>query len=203
MHTKNHTLLGSPFTSVWPPLSPSTFFPTFPQRTHIKAGCPSDNASIYFFLCVTGLDQHSCKQSQPCLWTHVGYVGHSAPMAFYIYCLAYSVSSSHVYVCFQQADNTIWEIRESPVLCSFPRRLPCLCLLMGSRKNMQEESCQKPSHLQRPTHLQEGSLGLHVPHLTSQWDHLNGQNGQVHYKCTSNRMYMKVLFPARRPIYLK
>ena len=90
------------------------------------------------------LDHHSWKWSCPCLWTHVGYVAHSTQMAFYIYCLAYLVIFSHVYVCFQQADNrTFWE-QEDHQPQFFPWA-PCIHGLKGRRQrtHQQQPTCSR------------------------------------------------------------
>ena len=88
-------------------------------------------------------DHHSWKWSCPCLWTHVGYVAHSTQMAFYIYCLAYLVIFSHVYVCFQQADDrTFWEQEDH-----HPQFFPWARAFMGWWEGGKEPSRSSPPAL--------------------------------------------------------
>jgi hypothetical protein len=126
---------------------------TFSHST--KGHCPSGHVAFTAFShCEASLHLHSWKWSWSCLWTHVGYVAHSTQMAFYIYCLAYLVIFSHMYVCFQQADNMIFENRKINILCSFSA---LHLLAVEKQAKLQKETCQEaPSHLLRPTCIPGG-----------------------------------------------
>lgn len=117
---KKHAFLHAAYRWVWLPhvCDCHPFSLQVQRRSALQASFTCTSPS-----CEACLDHHSWKWSWPCLWTHVGYVIHSTQMAFYIYCLAYLVIFSYVYVCFQQADNRIFENREITILCSFPQHL--------------------------------------------------------------------------------
>lgn len=154
------------------PASPAAARPGPGSHARLPGGC---------------LGHHSWKRSGPCLRTHVGYVAHSAQMAFYIYCLAYLVIFSHAYGCFRQADNGIFEKQEDYPPLFFPS-VPGACQLTG-----REQSAQRMVQGSNPTcrgplwHVVQWGGCTHFTSWRDSDSHRNGGEKGVldlpRYKC--------------------